>query len=159
MTSPVERSLAEKTVLALRALPALCDFKIYANWGKENGRRLFDEGGCKDPRVIDVYARPRRHEEYTTLTATVDIEITGRVDFNNRVMRVHPEDAYLEIVGLMEDWHESIAAMKNALGSEYFDPVGMRLDGGGEWDIGEGKAQNFTIPFTVKGRVKKGNNK
>ena len=157
MTSPVEMSLAENTVMALKDLPALVDFKVYANWGKGNMRRPFDEGGCKDPRVIDVYVRPRRHEEYTVLTATVDVVISGRVDFNNRVMRVQPEDAYLEIVGLLEDWHVSIADVKNALGSEYFDPVGMRLDGGGEWGIGEGKSLDFIIPFTVKGRVKKGN--
>ena len=156
MTSPVEMSLAEKTVMALKDLPALVDFKVYANWGKENMRRPFDEGGCKDPLVIDVEVRPRRHEEYTGLTATVDIVISGHVDFNNRVMRVQPEDAYLEIVGLLEDWHGSIAAVKNALGSEYFDPVGMRLDGGGEWGIGEDKALEFVVPFTVKGRVKKG---
>ena len=157
MTVPVENELAAKVVMALRDLPALVGFKVYANWGKENMRRPFDEGGCKDPLVIDVEVRPRRHEEYTGLTATVDIVISGRVDFNTRVMRIQPEDAYLEIVGLLEDWHGSIAAVKNALGSEYFDPVGMRLDGGGEWGIGEGKSIGFTIPFTVKGRVKKGN--
>ena len=157
MTSPVEMALAEKVVMALRALPALGDFKVYANWGKENGQRLFAEGGCKDPRVVYVYVRPRRHEEYTNLTATVEIELHGRVDFNNRVMRVQPEDAYMEIVGLLEDWHGSIVAVKEALGSDCFDPVGMRLDGGGEWGIGEDKALEFVIPFTVKGRVKKGN--
>ena len=103
MTVPVENELAAKVVMALRALPALVGFKVYANWGKGNMRRPFDEGGCKDQRVIDVEVRPRRHEEYTGLTATVDVVISGRVDFNNRVMRVQPEDAYLEIVGLLED--------------------------------------------------------
>ena len=156
MTAPIENVLAEKVMMALKALPALSDFKVYANWGKENGQRLFDEGGCKEPRVIYAYVKPRRHEEYTNLTATVDIELHGRIDFKNRVMRVQPEDAYMEIVGLLEDWHGSIVAVKEALGSDCFDPVGMRLDGGGEWGIGEDKALEFVIPFTVKGRVKKG---
>ena len=159
MTSPVERSLAEKTVMALAALPALAGFKVYANWGDDCARRKYDEGGCKDPRVVDVYVTPRRYEQFTTAVATVEIELAGRVDFTSRVMRVKPEDAYLEIVGLLEGWHVSIAAVKRAIGSESFDPVGMRLDGGGEWEIDqESKALNFTIPFTVKGRVMKGSN-
>ena len=159
MTAPVETSLADKTVMALRALPALAGFAVYANWGEANARRHYDEGGCKDPRVVDVYVRSRRFEAYTTAVATVEIVLAGHVDFKNRVMRVKPEDTYLEIVGLLEDWHGSVAAVKSALGSESFDPVGMRLDGGGEWDIDrETKALDFTIPFTVKGRVKKGNN-
>ena len=36
MTAPVENVLADKVVMALRALPALGDFKVFANWGKEN---------------------------------------------------------------------------------------------------------------------------
>ena len=159
MTSPVEAKLAEKTVMALTALPALADFKVYANWGEECARRKYDEGGCKDPRVVDVYVKPRRYEQFTAAVATIEIELAGRVDFTSRVMRVRPENAYLEIVGLLEDWNGSIAAVKDALGSEFFDPVGMRLDGGGEWEIDrESKALNFTVPFTVKGRVKKGIN-
>ena len=150
MTAPVENVLADKVVMALRALPDLGDFKVYANWGKENGQRLFAEGGCKDPRVVYAYVRPRRHEEYTTLTATVGVELAVRVDKNSRSGGVRPEDAYIEIVGLLEGWHGSIGDVKEALGSDFFDPVGMRLDGGGEWDVGEDKAQNFVLPFTVK---------
>lgn len=145
--------------MALRNLPALAGFKVYANRGSENTRRYFDEGKCPDPRVVDVRVRSRRYEQFSTAVATVEITLSGRVDGNSRVMRVRPEDAYLEIVGLLEDWHGSIADVKDALGSEFFDPVGMRLDGGGEWDIdSETKALYFTLPFTVKGRVKKGNN-
>ena len=156
MTAPVEGKLAEKTVMALTALPVLAGFKVYANWGEEYARRKYDEGGCKDPRVVDVYVKPRQYEQFTTAVATVEIELAGRVDFTSRIMRVKPEDAYLEIVGLLEEWNGSISAVKEALGSEFFDPVGMRLDGGGEWEVDqESKALNFTVPFTVKGRVKR----
>ena len=156
MTAPVEDELAEKVVMALKALPALLDFKVYANRGGRNTRRYFEEGRCPDPRAVDVIVGSRRYEQYTTAVATVDVTLAGRVDGKSRVMRASPEEADLEIVGLLEDWHGSVAAAKAALGSEFFDPVGMRLDGGGEWDVDSAtKALNFTLPFTVKGRVKR----
>ena len=143
--------------MALTALPALAGFKVYANRGGKYARRPYAEDGCKDPRFVDVRVRSRRYEQFTTAVATVEVEIAGRVDFTSRVMRGRPEDAYLEVVGLLESWHGSIEAVKDAIGTEFFDPVGMRLDGGGEWEIDpESKALNFTVPFTVKGRVKKG---
>lgn len=143
--------------MALASLPALAGFKVYANRGEGNARRPFDEGACREPRVVDVRVSSRRYEAYTTAVATVAVEIFCHVDFNSRVMRVKPEDAYLDIVGLLEDWHGSVASVKRDLGSEHFDPVGMRLDGGGDWNIDrETKALDFAVPFTVRGRVKKG---
>ena len=157
MTAPVETALADRTAAALRQLPALAGFKVYANWGEANARPPYAEGGCREPRTVDVYVRPRRHEAFTTAVATVDIELAAHVDFGSRVMRVRPEDAYLAIVGMLEAWHGSIAATKDALGSECFDPVGLMLGGGGAWDIDrETKALDFTVPFTVKGRVRGG---
>lgn len=154
--APVEIKLAEKVVMALRALSALYGFKVYANWGKADARRPFDEGGCKDPRVVDVNVRNRKYESYTGVIATVEIELVGRVDFTSRVIKDRPEDAYLEIAGLIEGWHFSLPSAKEALGCESFDPVGLRFDGGGEWEIEQTtKALNFTIPFTVKGRIKR----
>ena len=153
-TAEIEKTIADKVAMALRALPALCDFKVYANWGAENARNPYAEGGCKDPRTVDVKVRQRRYEAYTTAVATVEIALDGRIDLNSRVTHVKPEDVYLEIIGLLEEWQRSVSAVKRDLGSEGFGPVGMRLDGGGEWEAdAETKELNFTIPFTVKGRV------
>jgi len=158
VTAPVETALADRAVAALRALPALAGFKVYANRGEMNARHPSEEGGCDEPCVVDVTVASRSYEHFTSSVATVGIGISGRVDFQSRIRRVKPDDVYLDVVGILEEWQGSIAAVKDALGSQHFDPVGLRLDGGGEWGINpQTKAFEFTVPFTVKGRVKKGN--
>lgn len=154
---PVEMVIAERVVASLRGLPSLARFDLYANWGDENGGLVDDDGNRVSPCHVEVNAGPRSYGGYTSLVADVGIVLEGKIDFSRRKTGIEPETAYGEIVGLLEGWRRDILSAKTALGSESFDPVGLRLDGGGTWEVDrDTKARYFSVKFTVRGRVKKG---
>lgn len=152
----IEGRIAERVMDAMRKLPALESFAIYANWGEDNGSGLEDEDGRVEPCCIDIKADPRAYDGFTSTVAEVKVTLDGRVDFAGRGGDV-PETVYLALVGLLEEWHHSIAAVKRDLGTDNFDPVGLRLDGG-EWERDRVTgARYFAQSFTVRGRISKGN--
>ena len=154
---PVEMVIAERVVAAIRGLPSLARFDLYANWGEENGGLVEDDGNRVSPCYVEVNAGPRSYGGYTSLVADVGVGLEGKIDFSRRKTGIVPETVYGEIVGLLDGWHRDISSAKAALGSDSFDPVGLRLDGGGTWEIDrDTKARYFSIKFTVRGRVKKG---
>ncbi len=112
---------------------------------------------------IDVVVSTRAYDTFSTHTAELRVDINGELPVESDPDLSATIGLYADIVHLLEDWRGDIASVKRDLtlkdGEDctIFDPVGLRLDNGDFELDPESKSRTFQLPFTVRGRITKGN--
>lgn len=100
---------------------------------------------------IDVEVGTRAYGSYTSSVCEVKVWLRGRMEAKYDLDAAKAAGIYDRMMDMLEEWQGSLAAAKEALRLEDFEPSGFRLDGG-DWEIdGETKDRTFTQGFTVKG--------
>ena len=163
MNEPMEKRLCRRIAEALNG--ALKDVSVEGNWLPETSglmkagqARPSGQAGhttCK-PGRLDVEVGTRRYESYTSRVCEIRAWLYGAFPAAQDVNAERTATSYGELMGLLEEWQGDIAAAKEALRLEDFEPAGFRLDGG-KWQIdAETKERTYSQSFTVRGRLKSG---
>ena len=160
----VEQELCRKLVDIFAAAPTGVD--VQGNWLPS------DDGGFKgepdvEGSVLHVRVSPRSYDSYTDKIAEFKVELEGTIRVEEDTDMTGTFVCCAKLIAILTDWQNDIAAVKRDLTVSRpddapdasvrpcaFDPVGYRMDPGGDLDIeNDTLTRKYNQSFTVKGRV------
>ena len=147
----VEQELCKRLAKVFEDL--LPGISVSGNWlpaGRSSIKGAEPWRGAK----LDVTVGTRSYGEYTSLTAEMQVTLEGEFPVAADPTLDRSVAAYAAIVGRLEEWHGSMAAVKRDLSLDgLYVPVGLQL-AGGEFELDEDtKARRYSQTFALRGRV------
>ena len=165
----IEQEICKRVATAFKAV--LPGFDVEGNFlpdetGTFKGMEVYSPGKL----IVTVGARS--YPAYTTLIATVRVELECEIPVEADASLERALAAFGAATALLEEWHGNLAAVKRDIGitpggagesgqvtpggageSGGFDPVGLRLSGG-DFDLDrDDKTRRFSQSFEIKGRI------
>ena len=157
----VEQELCRKLVdIFAAALPGV---DVQGNWLPA------DDGGFKgepdvEGSILKVRVSQRSYDSYTDKIAEFKVELEGSIRVEEDTDMTGTFVCCAKILSILTGWQNNIAAVKrdltvkpttnNQQPTTIFDPVGYRMDPGGDLDIeNETLTRKYNQSFTLKGRI------
>ena len=160
----VEQELCRKLVGIFAA--ALTGVDVQGNWLPS------DDGGFKgepdiEGSVLHVRVSPRSYDSYTDKIAEFKVELDGTIRVEEDTDMTDTFVCCAKILAILTGWQNDITAVKRDLTVSRpedapdasarpcaFDPVGYRMDPGGDLDIeNDTLTRKYNQSFTLKGRI------